>query len=86
MLYQSEKLTELFGNSVLSYHVHRDTAKLAVIVGFIQQCRMHSQSNDIIENVNLMSLTLEYSKYTPRHLFKQIDVVALKNVVPVLLL
>jgi hypothetical protein len=89
MLYyslNSADLTELFGTSLLSYHVHRDTAKLSVIVGFIQQCRLHSQTNDIMDNMNLMSLTLEYSKYTPRHQMNQMDVTPLKNITPVLLL
>lgn len=82
MLYYSASVTELFGNCLLSYNVHRDTAKLAVIVGFIQQCRIHSQTNDVIDNINLMFLVPEYSKYTPRHALKKIDITSLKNVVP----
>jgi hypothetical protein len=68
-------------DDLLTYHVHRDTAKLAVIVGFIQECRMNSKPpNEIIEHVNLMNLVEEYCLYTPRNSLKNMDVSILKNV------
>ncbi len=66
-------------NDVLTYQIHRDLIKLAVIVGFIQECRLHSVSNDV-NIMNLMKLTEEYCLYTPRNLMMSMDVTHLKNV------